>query len=98
MTLKASLIWTTEQGDLELASTIDRHLLRAVKAGVLREAEYRAAGNVGYGEVRELEARLEYERLKELLDYVLPEISERSSRRRRDRRLSGQEAKGGGDE
>ena len=92
MSLRLSIVWNTEHGDVELASTIDPRLLRAAKASVLRTAQHKVAANVGYGEVRELRARLDYERLKEVLDYVLPEVSNR-----RNRRLRGQEAKGGGD-
>jgi hypothetical protein len=98
MSLRVNIVWTTEHGDVELASTIDPRVLRAAKASVLRTAEHKVAANVGYGEVRELHARLEYTRLKELLDYVLPEVSERRSHRRKDRRLRGQEAKEVGDE
>ena len=97
MSLRLSIVWNTEHGDVELASTIDPRLLRAAKASVLRTAQHKVAANVGYGEVRELRARLDYERLKEVLDYVLPEVSEHS-RHRRDHRLNGQEAKGGGDD
>jgi hypothetical protein len=98
MSLRLSIVWITEHGDVELASTIDPRVLRAAKAAVLRTAEHKAAANVGYGEVRELRARLEYQRLKELLDYVLPEVNDRGLRRRRDRCLSCQEAKEVGDD
>jgi hypothetical protein len=97
MSLRLSIVWATEQGDLELASTIDPQVLRAAKASVLRTAQHKLAANVGYGEVRELRARLDYERLKEVLDYVLPKVS-RQSRHRRDRCLRCQEAKEVGDE
>jgi hypothetical protein len=97
MSLRVKIIWTTEHGDAELASTIDPRVLRAAKASVLRTAQHKVAANVGYGEVRELRARLDYERLKEVLDYVLPEMSEQS-RCGRDRCLRCQQAKEVGDE
>lgn len=98
MSLRVSIIWRSEHGETELASTIDPRVLRAAKASVLRTAEHKAAANVGYGEIRELQARLEFERLKDLLDYVLPEVNEPGIRCRRDPHPKGQEARGGGDE
>ena len=73
MSLRASLIWRSdEDGDVELASAIGPHELMTVKHAALRDAQHKVAANVG-DEVRELKFQVEYQKLKELLDYVLPE-------------------------
>ena len=83
MALRAALIWTNDyeepgmEGEIELASTIDILTMRAVKHAALRVAEHRIAGNVG-DEVRELWFRSEYERLKKVLDHVIPDKVRRS--------------------
>ena len=73
MGVKSSIVWTSEQGELELAHSISPKVLRDLKASALRAAQHRVAANVG-DEVRELWAKLEYIRLKKLLDYVVPPV------------------------
>ena len=81
MSLRAALIWTNDydepgmEGEIELVSVIDILTMRAVKHAALRLAEMKIAGNIG-DDVRELWFRSEYARLKETLDYVLPERRE----------------------
>jgi len=73
MSLRASLVWRSEEdGDIELANCIDPDVLKAVKDAALRRAQHQVAANVG-DEVRELKFQVEYQKLKELLEYVLPE-------------------------
>ena len=74
MSLRASLVWRSEEdGDIELASCIGPNELRAIKDAALRLAQFAVEENVG-DEVRELKFKLDYDKLKELLDYVLPEL------------------------
>ena len=73
MSLRAALIWKDEfGGEIELASTIDDRVMNEVKYAALRLAELTIASNIG-DEVREMLFRLEYEKLKETVEYVLPE-------------------------
>ena len=81
MGLRATLTYRDEFGmDVELASTIDDIVMSTVKDAALRMAELKIAHNIG-DEVHEKKYRLEYDKLKELLDFVLPVVPRRRSRR-----------------
>jgi len=71
MSLRASLVWKGEYGDIELASTIDPEILYAIKEAALRMSQHKIAANTG-DEVREVKFNADHKALEELLDYALP--------------------------
>lgn len=84
MSLRAALIYHDEfDHDVELASTISPEAMEIVKREALILAELKIAHNLG-DEVRELKYRLEYDQLKQLLDFVLPDLPSRVRNRNRE--------------
>lgn len=71
MSLRASLMYRSDYGDIELTSVIDPGILRAIKDAALRNSLHKMAENEG-DEVREMKFNAQHECLRKILDYVLP--------------------------